>query len=140
MRQKSTIKRLVCLAFVFIFAFATILPVSAMDAPTTTVPASEQPYRITVKNNDNLPPMEAGQYTAYQIFSGEVLYEDNANIRNIQWGKDIDGDKLVQALKELMNGGLDADFATLKAKLESTLNKADSVWNHRWHTPVWSSS
>ena len=72
-----------------------VFAIPAMAAET----AEETPYSITIRNEN------AGHtYQAYQIFAGDVADDETEEgvgptLSNITWGRGVNGDALLAALK-----------------------------------------
>lgn len=88
--KKSNLKKLICLAFVLLFALTAVLPLSAAAVEADQI-------SITINKNDKLPAMTEGQFQAYQVFQGEVK-SDNV-MTNIQWGSGVNGSAIIAALQ-----------------------------------------
>ena len=98
------------LALLMTFVFA----IPAMAAET----AEETPYSITIRNEN------AGHtYQAYQIFAGDVADDETEEgvgptLSNITWGRGVNGDALLAALK-IANPEKYGDCATAKDVAEA---------------------
>ncbi len=120
---KQKFVRLLTCALVFLLAFTAAVPAFAEQVNKE----NQKNLTITIKNNKDLPAMTAGQFTAYQIFTGipnketvppettqndwEAKNWNNYSLADIQWGKNIKGDDLLAGLKILKD-----------------TNKAGTVW------------
>jgi len=74
--------------------------VLAMAAPAMA--ANSNPHTITIVN-----PISGHQYTAYQVFSGDI---SDGKLANIAWGTGVNGEALLTALKA--DDTLKDDFAS----------------------------
>lgn len=85
-------KKLLALALVFAMALALAVPAFAAEGDTTIGGVTVPPFQdVSGSGEDTADHV----YTVYQIFKGE--FEDNL-LTEIQWGSDVDGQKLVAAL------------------------------------------
>lgn len=62
-------------------------------------------------------------YTAYRVFSGDVTEGDSKTITNIQWGDGVNGDALLEALKN--DTTVIKDGETLGSKFADAVSAAD---------------
>ncbi len=99
---KRTLKRIIALSLVLMLAITFVIPTMAADLARGS---------ITIENRPNLPSMVDGQFTAYQVFSGTLVKEDEIPegstfadfqdhvLGNIDWGNGI---KPAMLLDEIM--------------------------------------
>ena len=97
--KKTTCRKLLSFILVFLLTLMIAIPASV----GTKVMAAD--YSITIENSEHLADMVAGQFAAYQIFSGniEIGEKDKStkdrHLADIKWGDNIDSTKLLPALK-----------------------------------------
>lgn len=84
-------KKLLSLVLAMMLVLAMGSTVIAAAPSTPTVPGGENEHTIVIKNENG-----GHTYGAYQIFSG-TFYE--GKLSNIDWGKNVDGERLLAALK-----------------------------------------
>ena len=111
MKKKNLFtKQLISLMLVFMLALSVAVPALAAEGSTG--------YSITINNNENLPDMVEGQFTAYQVFKGVLNANepDNRQLADISWGNGVNSADLVSALKK---------DATLKAQFEGVRDVND---------------
>lgn len=109
----KSMKKLVTLLLSLVMLCALAMPAMAADATT---------YSITIDG-----AVAGHTYTAYQVFSG-VYYKgsrqndtpaDNEYLSDVEWGKDVDGNKILEELHE---------NALLKASFEGKTSAEDVAY------------
>ncbi|MCH5321138.1 MAG: isopeptide-forming domain-containing fimbrial protein [Eubacterium sp.] len=85
MKTKSTIKHILAVVLSLLMVFSVAIPAFAAG-----------PYTITINNAEGLADMENGQFTAYQIFTGDV---SGNTMVDVKWATGVDGNGLIGALK-----------------------------------------
>lgn len=112
-----TFSRLLACALVFLLALTAAVPVFAATGSAVD-PKNQANLTITIKNNEGLPGMTPGQFTAYQLFTGTPTKEtpdpdpnvtqneweaenwNNYNLANVEWGANINGTDLMAGLQK----------------------------------------
>ncbi len=123
--KKANLKfsRILALALVFLLALSAVIPAFAATG-TAVTPETQTDLTITIKNNEGLPEMTSGQFTAYQLFTGtpnkETVPEgtttndwgaenwNNYTLADIQWGENVEGANLLKGLKAVASQTKDA--------------------------------
>lgn len=93
--SKQLFARLIAAVLVLMMVVAAAIP--AMANPTKP---NEPPYTITINNNEGLPGMVEGQFSAYQIFQGKAFKEGTVtdqggntfnkySLADIEWGVSV---------------------------------------------------
>lgn len=112
--KKTTCRKLLSFILVFLLTLMIAIPASV----GTKVMAADV-YSITIKNSEHLADMVAGQFKAYQIFSGNINPDDlsagvyaSRALADIDWGKNINGPGLLEKLKGTPGDQLTGRFTT----------------------------
>lgn len=117
--KKSLFRKLFAFALVCMLAVMNVVPAMAQTAEPGT-------YTITINNNKGLPGMEAGQFTAYQIFAGRVdtTATGDRTLADITWGNGVNAANLVTALKAASAAPISGAFADIPDGGDATSARA----------------
>lgn len=125
--KKCTIfKRVFSLAMAVFMTLMLAMPAMVRSEVASAAGAGTSGnYKITIKNKENLPAMEEGQFAAYQIFTGvlnpeeedDPAADEELQLADIKWGEGVNSTALIAALIKESN----KDGSALYGEFDDTL-------------------
>lgn len=92
MKKRTILRSAAALTLAIVMLLALALPALAAGSGS-----------ITINPNGQEGLGDAGRFTAYQVFKGDVNKDNTDELDNLEWGDNVDGNTVVNAMKAATN-------------------------------------